>query len=131
MAISPKMSVSEFLNKLEHPFKVEIERLREIILSINPALTEQIKWNAPSYCFMGDDRITFRIYPPKSVQLIFHRGAKVRSDLESFSFEDPTGLIKWATKERGVVTFLSVAEIEAKKENLRLLVEKWIEATVN
>jgi uncharacterized protein YdeI (YjbR/CyaY-like superfamily) len=123
-----KVKVSDFLKKLEHPLKAEIEKLREIILNSNSELTEQIKWNAPSFCFNGDDRITFKIHPPKNVQLIFHRGAKVRSDVESFSFEDLTGMIKWATKDRGVITFQNIQEIEERKHDLKVIVNKWIRA---
>jgi uncharacterized protein YdeI (YjbR/CyaY-like superfamily) len=126
-----KITVPDFLKNLVHPLKPEIERLREIILSSNDKLTEQIKWNAPSFCINGDDRITFKIQPPKNVQLIFHRGAKVRSDVESFSFEDPSGMIKWATKDRGVITFQNMQEIEGRKSDLEAVIDKWIKATPN
>jgi uncharacterized protein YdeI (YjbR/CyaY-like superfamily) len=128
MAAAKKASVSDFLKNLDHPFKHEIERLREIILQSNTQLTEQIKWNAPSFCFNGDDRITFRIHPTK-LQLIFHRGAKVKSDAKDFLFSDPWGMIEWAAKDRGVISFENIKEIDAREKDLMLLVNKWLEAT--
>ena len=73
-----KQSVTAFLETLEHPRKAEIERLRAIILAADPTLGEQIKWNAPSFGRNGEDRITFRLQPGDKVDLIFHRGAKVK-----------------------------------------------------
>jgi hypothetical protein len=55
----------------------------------------------------------------------------VRSDVESFSFEDPSGMIKWAAKDRGVVTFFNMQEIEERKNELKNIVERWVKATAD
>ena len=124
-------TVEEFLKELDHPLKAEILEVRKIILSSTDQITEQIKWNGPSFCFKGDDRVTFRLHPPKNIQLIFHRGAKVRKDVKDFSFKDPTGFIKWATNDRGVVTLADMKEIKEKKKDLALLVDLWMKATMD
>lgn len=124
------VTVESFLANLEHPLKDGIVTLRKTILSAHAELTEQIKWNAPSFCLGGDDRITFRI-PPKgkvAVQLIFHRGAKSK-DSSDFQFNDPSGLVEWAAPDRGVVTFSSLAEITKNKAGLVTLVKTWLDAT--
>ena len=125
------ITVDEFMATLDHPFKSEVESVRRILLKANDQITEQIKWNAPSFCFGGDDRITFRLHPAKDIQLIFHRGAKVRTDVDNFSFEDSASLIKWITKDRGTVTFKNKAEIEARQDDLIILVDKWMKATID
>lgn len=53
--------VTAFLDALNHPFRNEIQQLRNIILAANDGLTENIKWNGPNYCFNQADRITMRI----------------------------------------------------------------------
>jgi hypothetical protein len=68
--------VAEFLNRLQHPFKSEIEEVRRIILDSVPELTERIKWNAPSFCLNNEDRITFQLQGKGFFRLIFHSGAK-------------------------------------------------------
>ncbi|HYG37014.1 MAG TPA: DUF1801 domain-containing protein [Cytophagales bacterium] len=123
------ISVDDFMENLNHPFKSEIETVRKIILSANDQITEQIKWNGPSFCINGDDRVTFRLNPPKNIQLVFHRGAKVRTDTKDFLFDDPTGLLKWLAKDRGVVTFQDMSEITSRNNDLKLLVDKWVKAT--
>ena len=122
--------VDQFLEGLDHPLKAEIERVRAIVLGANPEITEQVKWNAPSFCFRGDDRLTMRIHPPDRLQLILHRGARVR-DSANFSFDDNCGLVKWAAVDRGVVTLGDLAEFERYAAALAKLVNKWVMATTN
>jgi hypothetical protein len=120
--------VAHFMAALDHPFKAEIEQIRKIILAANKDLTENIKWNAPSFCFNGEDRITMRIHPPKQIQLIFHRGAKVLEMPKEPLIADNSGILSWKTNDRAVATFLSSADIEAKSEALVLIINAWLKA---
>jgi hypothetical protein len=124
------VTVDSFLKNLDHPLKDAIIALRKTILGVNAEVTEQIKWNAPSFCIGGDDRITFRIPPngKSGIQLIFHRGAKSKASAD-FQFTDPSGLIEWAASDRGVVTFANEAEIKATKGKIGALSKAWLEAT--
>jgi hypothetical protein len=97
------------------------------LLVVGDATTEHIKWNAPSFCDHGDDRCTMRL-APTTLQLILHRGAKVKSTA-GFSFVDDTGLVTWAAPDRGVVTFKSAAEIDANIDAVAALVGRWFLAT--
>jgi hypothetical protein len=83
---NPGTEVQAFLQHLKHSRKEEVEAVREIILTAHPGITEQIKWNAPSFGIDSDDRITFRLQPGDRVQLVFHRGAQKRDDATTFSF---------------------------------------------
>lgn len=80
--------VAEFLREVTHPSKDGTLNLRAAILASDERITEHIKWKAPSSCYQGDDRVTFRLQPGDRLRLVFHRGAKVRADSDSFSFED-------------------------------------------
>ena len=121
-------TVEAFMAALEHPQKPLIARVRAIILGANGRITEQVKWNAPSFCYGGDDRVTMRLHPPTQVQLILHRGAKVRPD-DGFTFADDSGLLHWITNDRATVTLRSLAEVEAHEAALARLVERWMLAT--
>lgn len=120
--------VDEFMRKLEHPMKREIEAVRAIVKDADGRITERIKWNAPSFCYAGDDRVTFKLYPPERIQLVFHRGAKVK-DGEPFSFTDDSGLLAWVASGRGLVTFENMEDVEAKAPALRELVRRWVQTT--
>ncbi|MFN3431248.1 MAG: DUF1801 domain-containing protein [Candidatus Sericytochromatia bacterium] len=118
-------TVEQFMAALVHPRKAEIAAIREAILKADPAITEQVKWNAPSFCYGGDDRVTFRLHPPEKVQLIFHRGARVK-DATGFVFEDTTGLMSWAAPDRAVV---AIADVADRPTVLADLVRRWMAAT--
>jgi hypothetical protein len=55
--------VERFMERLGHPLKDGIERLRAAILDCNDRITEHKKWKAPSFRYAGEDRVTFRLYP--------------------------------------------------------------------
>ncbi|MCI1265295.1 MAG: DUF1801 domain-containing protein [Saprospiraceae bacterium] len=121
--------VSTFLDELNHPLRMEIENLREFILNSDVRITENIKWNGPNYCINNEDRITMRVQPPKQIQLIFHRGAKVQEIPKNRIIEDDSGLLIWKTSDRAVATFRNAGEIEQGKVNLTDIVKKWIQET--
>lgn len=122
--------VSSFLDEQNHPFRQEIEQLRLIILAAVPDLTENIKWNGPNYYLGQEDRITMRINPPKQVQLIFHRGAKVKEQPPSRLIHDDSKLLAWKENDRAVATFKNSTEITQRKDDLTKIVQDWIAATM-
>ncbi len=122
--------VSDFLDKQNHPFRNEIEQLRSFILTANTALTENIKWNGPNYCFDNEDRITMRIQPPtKQVQLIFHRGAKKQTQPTDKLIPNKSKLLVWKENDRAIITFKSLQDIKNGKDELLNIVNEWIRAT--
>lgn len=125
-ALNPE--VTAFLTEQNHPLIAEIDRVRSILLSANEALSENIKWNGPNYVFEGDDRITMRIHPPKQVQLVFHRGAKKVEVPKTKLINDASGLMDWKTNDRAVITFKNAAAIESAEEQLKIVVNQWLEA---
>lgn len=123
--------VTRFLDHLEHPLKNEIADLRAAILASDDEITEKVKWNAPSFCYLGDDRVTFRLQPGDRLQLIFHRGAKVRPAGDGFSFDDQTGLLQWASDDRAVLTLHDSDDVQAKLPTVVELVGAWMRATAS
>ncbi|WP_328414874.1 DUF1801 domain-containing protein [Micromonospora sp. NBC_00389] len=120
--------VDDFMETLNHPLKAGVEELRLAILASNADISEHVKWNAPSFRYNGEDRVTFRLRPADRLQLIFHRGAKVRSDLAEFTFQDPTGLMTWLAPDRGVVTFPDLEAIQSQQAAVVSLVNHWVRA---
>ncbi len=120
--------VSEFLSELNLPLDKEIHYLRSLILSNEPDLTEYIKWNGPNYCFNGEDRITMRVQAPKMIQLIFHRGAKVKEQPSEKLISAEFDILQWKTNDRAVATFKNNCEIEKNKNQLVKIVSLWLKA---
>jgi len=122
-------NVTDYLNKLNHPFREEIEQLRNCILTANINLTEKLKWNGPNYCFEDEDRITMRIQPPKQLQIIFHRGAKVKEQPKEKLINDYSGILSWKGNDRAIASFKNMQDIENSKMDLKKIIREWIIAT--
>jgi uncharacterized protein YdeI (YjbR/CyaY-like superfamily) len=130
MKLSGHQQVIEFLNELEHPLKKEIEEVRKIILGANVHITENIKWNAPSFCINNEDRVTFNLQGKGFFRLIFHCGAKSKAyEGKGPLLDDTTGLLDWVTDDRAIVKLTNMSEVEAKREMLAEVVARWIEVT--
>ena len=122
------MDVAEYLAGLQHSRKSDIERVRAAILGADPDVSESIKWNAPNFVFAGEDRVTFRLQPGDRVDLVLHRGARTRADSDSFVFDDPSGLIRWATPDRGVISIEEGADLEALLGEILPVIRAWVRA---
>jgi hypothetical protein len=122
--------VTAFLDKLNHPFRNEIEKLRICILTANSNLTENIKWNGPNYCFGSEDRITMRVQPlsTKQIQVIFHCGAKVKEQPKEKLIKDDFGMLVWKGNDRAIATFKNMEDVEDRKIELTKIVNQWINA---
>ena len=55
-----------------------VERLRALVPRAGAEVTEHIKWNGPSFCIDGDDRITMGVAPKGGVRVVLHRGVKTK-----------------------------------------------------
>lgn len=119
-------NVTDFISELEHPLKKEFLELRKLILESIPNCNEHIKWNAPSYQLKDTDFLTFKLFPPKNIQLVFHRGAKVKEMPKDKLINDTFGLLKWAANDRAVATFNSMKDIQNFKNELIITINEWI-----
>ena len=121
--------VDDYIAKLDHPDREAIDGLRLGILDLDERITESVKWNAPNFLFDGEDRVTFRLKPGTRYQLILHRGATKRDDVDVFEFDDPTGRIEWATPDRGTLTLAGTNSEGADRAQATDLVDRWMRAT--
>lgn len=117
--------VSVFMAGLDHPLKAEIETVRAIILGADKGITELVKWNAPSFRF-EDDFATFNLRPVDTVQLVLHKGVKAHDGDVRAEISDPSGLIRWVAKDRGVIAFSGMDDIRSKETALVSIVKQWI-----
>jgi uncharacterized protein YdhG (YjbR/CyaY superfamily) len=64
--------------------------IREIIQDVNPEITEQIKWNAPSFRYKGEYLVTFNLRAKEHIHLVFHNPmvSKVKSELLEGNYDD-------------------------------------------
>ncbi len=117
--------VGAFMKALDHPLKKEIETVRKAILGVGPKIAQGVKWNSVS--FRVDDYFaTVNLRSLDAVQLVFHRGAKVKKDGRKLKLDDPNGLVKWLSDDRCLVT---LGAGKAAKDNMpafRKIVAAWV-----
>lgn len=108
--------VDEFLQKNANPLKAEIQRVREIILDVNPMITETIKWSVPTFMYKGNIA-SYYMNSKKHVSLMFHTGASIPDEYQLLEGEGPVS---------GVAKFNDMADIERKKIGLQSIIKAWI-----
>ncbi len=109
--------VREFLLKLEHPLKAEIEAVRTIILSVDQRIAEGIKWNAPCFHYKGDMTV-IHVRAQQHVHLVWPSGAEIGGDSAVLEGDYPDG--------RKMSYFRSMAEVKAKQSQLKQAVRAWM-----
>lgn len=109
--------VDEFMAQLEHPLKAEVQEIREIIKNVNNQITEQIKWNAPSFSYQGEYLVTFNLRAREHIHLVFHNPAipAVKSELLEGDYKD-----------RRMAYFSDMADIEVKRSALEKAIKDLI-----
>jgi uncharacterized protein YdhG (YjbR/CyaY superfamily) len=109
--------VDKFMEKLDHPFKPEVQMMREMIKSVNEDITEQIKWNAPSFSYKGESLVTFNLWEKQKIHLVFHNPmiSKVKSELLEGDYD-----------HRRMAYFADRKDIEEKKAALEKVLKDLI-----
>jgi hypothetical protein len=114
MNINPQ--VDEFMAKLEHPLKAELQRVREIILAADDKMTEVIKWGGPTFVYKGN-LATLTPRSKRFVNLFFQTGATIPNG---------HGVLEGDAKAVRVARFHTMQDIAAKEEALKAVVRAWI-----
>ena len=120
-------SVAAFLAALDHPLKAEILALRQIILDADKSIAEGIKWNTLSFR-TTDYFATVHLRAKDGVQVILHRGAKVRDNSSAVTIPDPASLLEWLARDRASVKFRDMKDIEARRAAFTRVVRAWIKS---
>lgn len=120
-------AVTALLDANAHPLRKEIDALRTIILAVDPAIAEGVKWNAAS--FRTTDWFATLNGPRhvKEPMIILHAGAKAKGLVLKDRIPDPDGLIKWLGNGRGQIVFADLDDIKRKEKALWSILSAWIE----
>jgi transposase len=107
--INKTPEVDAYMVKLQHPLKLEIQVVRELLKGVNRQITEQIKWNAPSFSYKGEYLVTFNLRETRRVHLVWHNPAIVK--LKS-------GLLEGEYPDRRMSYLSDMADVKAKRQEL-------------
>jgi len=119
-------AVDEFMGKLDHPFKAEVQAIRLAILSTDSVIAEGVKWNAPSYR-TTDYFATTNLREKAGIGIILHLGAKVRDTYPGgLPIKDTEGMLRWLANDRATVVFKDMNDFNAKKAAFVGIIQQWV-----
>jgi hypothetical protein len=127
-ASEPK-KVDAYMSRLKHPLAKVVEDLRQIILSTDEEIGEEIKWNAPTFFYAGKMKptnpkeyrryiVVFNLFKQDCIRLVFPSGAKVK---------DASGLLEGDYADgRRLAMFYSSKDVKSKAKALRVVITQWL-----
>jgi len=121
--------VDAFMAKLTHPLADVVAALRNIILSTDREIGEEIKWNAPAFFYSGEllpfnpkeykrHIVVFNFQKQDCIRLVFPSGARVKDKSGLLQGDYPDG--------RRLALFHNMKEVESRKQILQRLVKQWL-----
>jgi len=86
--LSEPEKVDKYIQDLKHPLADVVQALREVILSADTSIGEEVKWNAPTFFYGGPMKpsnpkeykryiIVFNLFKKDCIRLVFPSGARV------------------------------------------------------
>lgn len=112
------------MQALSHPLKPVVQGVRTLVLGVDPAIGEAIKWNAPSF-HLDEHFATLHLRDPAQVQVILHLGAKKRAGA-AVQVDDPAQLLSWLGPERASVRLTDVVQLQASHAAFVAILRQWI-----
>lgn len=70
-----------------------------------------------------------KIHPPKRVQVVLHRGAKVKEQPQERLLKAEYDFLEWKSNDRAVLTFENLAQLERHQAEVQGIVRQWLTAT--
>lgn len=108
--------VDAFVSSLDHPLEPGIQAVRDIVLGVDPRVTETIKWKSPTFVFEGNIA-SIEPRSKKHVSLLFHQGAKLPGSHPKLEGGGET--VRY-------MRFADEADVKKKRKDLEKAVQAWI-----
>ena len=128
MKLTDAEQVTQHIQKLDSEVAKIVETIRQIILNTDKEIGDHIKWNNPSFYYMGDIKpfepkdykreiAVFNLFKGR-IMLVFPSGAKLN---------DTTGLLEGNYKDgRRLIIFKDVEDVLLKQNNLQNIIKEWL-----
>jgi uncharacterized protein YdeI (YjbR/CyaY-like superfamily) len=114
--MSKTNKIDDFVGKLKHPMKAEIQEAINIIRGASKDLEEDVKWGGPSFDYK-EPMATLSLRVADCIIFIFHKGELIN---------DKSGLLEPAPKGKAYLKLNSMKEIKENKAKIQNIVKTWI-----
>lgn len=126
--ISKTIEVTNHIQKLDPTLAIIVEELRQIILSTDSEIGERIKWNNPSFFYLGEMKpfnpkeykreiIVMNLFKNR-IMLVFPSGAKVNNSSKLLEGKYADG--------RRLITFNDLIDVKSKAASLQEIIREWL-----
>ena len=127
--VSEPHKVNAYMQNLQHSLVEVVEVLRQIILSTDKEIGEEIKWNSPTFFYSGEMKpfnpkeykryiIVFNLFKKDCVRLVFPSGAKIN---------DTSGLLQGDYADgRRLAIFYSMEDVTSKEKAIKKIIKTWL-----
>ena len=121
--------VDAYMQNLKHPLADVVAALRQIILGTDGEIGEEIKWNAPTFFYLGEMApsdpkkykryiVVFNLYQKDCIRLVFPRGAKSN---------DSSGFLQGDNADgRRLAFFHNLEEVQSQTKPLQQAIRRWL-----
>ena len=107
--------VDAWMAAYDNPQKDLVQSVRETIMAADDRISEDIKWQAPTFVYKGN-LASFFPKAKKHASLMFHKGAEIEGDFPSLEGDG---------KEARSMKFLDADDLAAKRAELEAIVKAW------
>lgn len=126
--IHDPQAVAALISKLEPAQASLIESIRQLVLSADKEIGEQIKWNSPSFFYTGDMKpFNPKEYKRDIVVINMRKGQALLVFPTGSVIKDTTGLLEGDYADgRRMITFKNTDEVKAKAKDLQQVIRLWL-----
>ncbi|MEO8404445.1 MAG: DUF1801 domain-containing protein [Chitinophagaceae bacterium] len=120
--------VTAHIKKHAAPLGKLVEAIRQIILSTDKEIGEQIKWNSPAFYYTGE----MKPFDPKEykrdiIVMNLHKGYPLLIFPTGATIKDTTGILEGDFKDgRRMVTIKDMNDVKAKEKALKTVIKHWL-----
>jgi hypothetical protein len=120
--------VTAYIQNLEPNFATTIQALRDIILSTDADIAEEIKWNAPTFFYAGEMLLSSpKDYKKYIIATNFHKGRILLVFPSGAKINDTLGFLEGDYKDgRRLHYFNDLDDVLAHKKALQNVISEWI-----
>ena len=126
--LSDKEQVSQYIQGLEPGLAKTVETLRQIILSTDEIIGEQIKWNSPAFYYTGPMKeFDPKTYKRDLVVLNLHKGKILMVFPTGATVKDTSGILEGNYKDgRRMIPIKDNEDLKLKEKKLQLVIRNWL-----
>ena len=111
--------VDAWFHERKPPAAEAMQKVREVILSADPHVTEYLKYGSVQFGYDGD-MACFVKHGEKKVSVMFNRGARIKGKFPHLEGTHPSG--RW-------IYFADESEVDARAKELTQIVRAWVAMT--